>query len=37
MGPGYIWDSVLNDWIQVDKIEYPEGWYAGPMNGTNGF
>lgn len=27
-GPGYIWKT--GTWVKVRRIEYPEGWYAGP-------
>ena len=37
VGRGYIWSNELKDWIQVDRIEYPEGWFAGPMTLTNNF
>jgi hypothetical protein len=27
-GPGYIWRA--GQWVKVRRIDYPEGWYAGP-------
>ena len=29
VGSGYIWHN--GQWELVKSINYPEGWYAGPM------
>lgn len=35
VGEGFIWDNLTHQWTKVSKIQYPEGWYAGPWTGTN--